>query len=482
MNGGQVMRAVWEQRVAKAVHMKIQGSIFAGFNTNVDVVVHLDKENVSDLINSAGVSIEQVNQIDVSQVHSIQDKNQFVAVVKDCLGKGKSFYIVLDDLLLLDWLDQVFTHRKELMGGQAGIIANQMACLQAKSIVYTSLLSPKQGAMFFPEVLYPVLNEQLDLVPVQDACRNEDSLKINWIFEYAKGEEFDFAGEKVVTPRANRVILATRPEGVVMGFDGEIAEHLPELGRKIDVAFLAGYHYAPTTQPELDNYLAEILDDIRLLKQGNSNIRLHFEYVPMKDNKAEKRMLQTVAREIQSFGINENEIRRVLKAFGYQKEVDELKTNERAFALYKGALRVMEQLAFERIQVHNLGYYVLVLKKPYVIEPSKVRDCCLYASSVNAIKAKYGGYVASHQLPEVLDLGLSTIGYEQLEGFYNEAKSLGFDIPENFCREGIWEREDHYVIVVPAHVVPHPVSTVGMGDTISSSSYASEFSGVCVEN
>ena len=46
------------------------------------------------------------------------------------------------------------------------------------------------------------------------------------------------------------------------------------------------------------------------------------------------------------------------------KEVDELKTNERAFALYKGALRVMEQLAFERIQVHNLGYYVLVLKKP----------------------------------------------------------------------------------------------------------------------
>ena len=104
-------------------HENSRGSIFAGFNTNVDVVVHLDKENVSDLINSAGVSIEQVNQIDVSQVHSIQDKNQFVAVVKDCLGKGKSFYIVLDDLLLLDPgpIRSLLT-AKELMGGQAGIV------------------------------------------------------------------------------------------------------------------------------------------------------------------------------------------------------------------------------------------------------------------------------------------------------------------------------------------------------------------------
>jgi len=110
------------------------------------------------------------------------------------------------------------------------------------------------------------------------------------------------------------------------------------------------------------------------------------------------------------------------------------------------------------------------------------------------IKIKIVGYDETEQEVTVRVLGggpVSTqimewvkaeIGYEQLEGFYNEAKSLGFDIPENFCREGIWEREDHYVIVVPAHVVPHPVSTVGMGDTISSSSYASEFSGVCVEN
>lgn len=476
------MKTVWQKRVETAVQRKIQGSIFAGFNTNVDVVVHLDKANVSALINSPGVSLDEVAEIDVNQVHSVKSKNDFVAVIKDCVGKGKSFYIVLEDMTMLDWLDQVFANRKELMGGQAGIIANQMAALQAKSIVYTSLLSPKQGAMFFPDVLYPILDNELELVKIQDACRSADNLKVNWIFEYAKGEKFDFAGETVISPRANRVILATRPEGVVMGFDGELAEHLPELGKKIDVAFMAGYHYAPTTQPYLNQYLEEVLYGIRQLKLGNPGIRLHFEYVPMKDKEAEKQMLSAVASEIQSFGINENEIRRVLKAFGYHQEVKELLENERSFALYKGALRIMEHLDFERIQLHNLGYYVLVLKKPYLIEPGKVRDCCLYASSVNAIKAKYGGYVAKAEVAEAASIQLSDIGYEQLESFYQEAKDLGLDIPDDFLMEGIWEREDHYVVVVPAHVVPNPVSTVGMGDTISSSSYASEFSKICVES
>jgi len=36
---------------------------------------------------------------------------------------------------------------------------------------------------------------------------------------------------------------------------------------------------------------------------------------------------------------------------------------------------------------------------------------------------------------------------------------------------------DHAVLIIPAHVVPDPVSTVGMGDTISSSAYAYEHSG-----
>ena len=480
--GSFTMESVWERRVEVAVEQSIAGTVFAGFNTNVDAVVHCNSTSIAELLNDPDISMTAVNELDVNQIHTLNEKNEFVAILKDCLGKGKSFYIVLENTSLLDWLDQKFPKRQELMGGQAGIIANQMAALKAKPVVYTSLLSPKQASMFFPEVLYPVFDGKLELVPTYQAGRLDDSVKINWIFEYAKNIEFDFGGEKIVTPRANRVILATRPAGIEMGFTGDVVKHLPELGSKIDVAFMAGYHYAPVEQPALNEYLSSITSSIQQLKRGNENIRLHYEYVPMKDKHAEKQVLNTVAAEFQSFGINENEIYRLLKSLGYTKESKEIKENERAFALYQGALRILEQLAFSRIHVHNLGYYVVVLKKPYPVNPETVRKCCLFGSAVNAIKAKYGGYVQKSQVSEAAAYGLSNIGYKQLRSFYQEAKSLGLNIPDNFCREGIWERDDHFVLIIPAHVMPNPVSTVGMGDTISSSSYASEYIGVLADS
>ncbi len=468
------MEAIWQKRVENAVQQTIEGNIFAGFNTNVDVVVHLNDQSIQALLVDDEVTMEQVCQLDVNAVEEIRTKTDFVAVIKDCLGKGKSFYIVLETMALLDWLDERFVTKREIMGGQAGIIANQMAALKANSIVYTSLLSPKQAEMFFPEVLYPVVNAELKLTPVQESAKRDDSLKINWIFEYAKGEVFNFGDEQVVTPRANRVILATRPDGVAMDFAGDVAKNLPELGKNIDVAFMAGYHYAPTASLELQQYLDGCLESIRQLKIGNEKLRLHFEYVPMKDQEAEKQMLQTVAQEIQSFGINENEICRVLEEFGFEDELSQIEENERGYALYQGALRIQEKLGFERIQVHNLGYYVLVLKKPYPSSVEQVRNACLYASSVNAMKAKNGGYVRRDQVPEAASMSLSEIGIKQLEEFAQEVQALGLAMPANFVNEGIWEREDHYVLVVPAHVVSNPVSTVGMGDTISSSSYACE--------
>lgn len=470
------MRDLWENRVQSAVEKEIDSRVFAAFNTNVDVVVHLDNAAVSRLLDDPEIVMEEVNQKDSDSVDMIRTKTDFTAVLKDCLGKGKSFYIVLADMELLDWLDSVFTKRKESMGGQAGIIANQMAALQADSIVYTSLLSPKQVEMFFPEVHFPMVNGALSLVPIGESARPGDNLKINWIFEYAKGEAFDFDGETIETPRANRVILATRPEGVVMGFTGDVADHLPEFGGQMDVAFMAGYHYAPTDRPELDDYVAKSMGDLHKLKEGNPELLFHYEYVPMKDEDAEKYVLRSVAQEIQSFGINENEIRRVLQEFGFEAEYQDVVDDERAFSLYQGALRISEELGFERIQVHNFGYYVLVLKKSYPVSPEKVREACLYASSVNAMKAKYGGYVQKDTVPEAAELGLSDIGVGQLEGFAKEMAER-YDVDaDQLAAEGIYESDDHVVVVVPAHVYPHPVSTVGMGDTISSSSYACEAS------
>ena len=63
----------------------------------------------------------------------------------------------------------------------------------------------------------------------------------------------------------------------------------------------------------------------------------------MSDENAEKTVLKTIAQEIQSFGINENEIKRVLSEFGF-KECEAIASDERAFCLYRGVLCLSKAL------------------------------------------------------------------------------------------------------------------------------------------
>ena len=55
---------------------------------------------------------------------------------------GKSALLVRATEDFVPWWREIFHERAESMGGQAGIIANQMAALGADSVVYSPILSP----------------------------------------------------------------------------------------------------------------------------------------------------------------------------------------------------------------------------------------------------------------------------------------------------------------------------------------------------
>ena len=242
---------------------------------------------------------------------------------------------------------------------------------------------------------------------------------------------------------------------------------------------MAGYHYAEPINVDgrtFDQFMTDSVNHLHALKEQNDDLVAHFEYVPMKRPELEPKMLQTICQEIKSFGINENEIKRVLREYGFEQEMEAIEQHERAYSLYKGALKLFQHMQLDRIHVHNLGYYVLILRKPYPVSMVEVRQSCLFASAVNAMKAKYGGYVEREQLAEAARLPLSEIGFEQLVGM---AEELRAEHPQasDLLSKGYLEFADHYLVVTPAHIVSNPVSTVGMGDTISSASYAAELVG-----
>lgn len=481
-----MVESIWRQRLAAMKDKKLKTRAFAAFNTNIDVVVHLTGEMLADII--AGLEktaaneallrkLEQPVQSEAELPEVVDDVGAFLRVIRYKVEEGKAHHVVMT-ATFADWLKQNFRQVFTTMGGQAGIIANQMAALEAASICYTPLLSPAQAELFdsrvkIPKVVKKAGGQALELVPVEKAAEAGDAVKVNWIFEYSKGEIFHFGSLPVETNRANRVILATRPRESVMAFPEEMLPWLGELGSCIDVAFMAGYHYAaPENNGGRDfaGYMAYTLDSLARLTSRNKRLRLHYEYVPMKQYEPlEAAVLRGISPYIHSLGINEIEIVRALQKLGHEAAAEAVKKGEDAYYLYKGAKVLFDDLGMERIHVHNLGYYVVVMRKPYPISWQDAQAASLYASMVCGVKAKYGGYPQVQHLAELAEFPLSEIGFAQLKMFESAVKNELRPLAE-----GVWEGEDHYVLVIPAHVIPNPLVTVGMGDTISSSSFAME--------
>lgn len=466
---------MWKERVAKAAALKLNCKVLAGFNSVIDAVIKLDKETIERL-GKQEPNILLDHPKNPTQVWPLTSKVEFIALLKECVKGGKSFYGVMDSKLA-DWFDSVFPKREEAMGGQAGIVANQMAALGASSNVYTPVLSAKQAAIFDQRVRYPVIDNGVTWVPIRKAV-NDNWTKVNYIFEYPKGMEFVFGDQVIRTPRANRIILGTRNPKAAMGFDQEIQPYLGQIGHSLDLAFMAGYHHGKIEGRT--NNLQEYIDlskrDLLELKSQNYGLKLHLEYVPMKNSQDEIKLLNSLMPVFTSFGINENEICRLLDELGYAGLVDEITNNERAYSLYKGALAIMRTFRVPRIHLHNLGYYVVILAKPYYVNPDLVHQACMFASVVNQVKARQGGAVSLTDVAHMADSPLSDIGLQQLRLFADEAMQSGIQAAPKVIDTGIMEMDDHYALIVPAHIESQPLSTVGMGDTVSSCAYAAEVS------
>lgn len=474
-------QSLWQQRLEASVNRKLCTRAFAAFNTNIDAVVHLNGPQLEQILKAAEDDLWQSAPWKGAKLpSSVRTKADFATVLYTQLQAGKSCHIVVEGPVL-DWINSCFPQATESMGGQAGIIANQMAALGAEADVYTPLLSTRQARLFHPAVQAPVIADDgsVSLLPVMAAANPNAAVKVNWIFEYAKGETFTFGDEKVVTPRANRVIMATRPKESVMAFAPEYQEHLVAMGERWQVAFMAGYHYVTQTGTgdfDFASYMDYTCQTLHKLTMRNPRLRLHYEYVPMKSKQLEAPVLRGISSHIHSLGINENEIRRALYLLGQESLAETIEAAEHAYSLYLGARSLLRTLGLQRLHVHNLGYYVVVLRRPYPLNLDDVVSASLYASAVNAMKAQHGGYPTSEQAQEAGTYPLSEIGFAQLDRF---TAKIG---KENMVAEGLWEFDDHYVLVIPAHVVSRPLSTVGMGDTISSASFAMEASLLAVDN
>ncbi|BAS27106.1 ADP-dependent glucokinase/phosphofructokinase [Limnochorda pilosa] len=479
------MRDFWQAELAAAGRMRPRVRVLAGFNVNVDRVVHLDPGCWQALLASRPEATpERVERGAEHPPAEADEPLQLLALLWNRLSQGRSHHMTVEAPDLLAWLEGRLAAGEARVGGQAGIIANQAAALDLESLLVTPALSPPQAGHLRKTVRAPSLRAgRLAWLPVAEAADPSAPTKVNWILEYDRGQVFHLDGRQVRVPRSNRVIVASRPRGLVMAFPPELEPHLDELGASVDVAFLAGYHYAAPVLPDgrsFDEYLSDSIRHVRLLKRRNPTLVVHVEYVLMKHVNLEIPLLAALGPAAGSFGINENELRGVLERSGEPLLAAELRSDERPYLLYRGARVLLERYAFQRVQVHNLGYYCLVerLSTQESGNPAwarrrleAMRRGGLFGTAVTQHRARFGTEAGPDDVTREASTPLSDLGLEAVRAF--EAEIIAREAVQPLAPGG-FRLDDLLVQVVPAHVQDRPVLTVGMGDTISSTSLIAE--------
>ncbi|WP_423792348.1 ADP-specific phosphofructokinase [Methanocaldococcus indicus] len=428
-------------------------NLFTAYNTNIDAIKYLTKEDLEELIKNYNPN-DIIKKIE-EYPREIKEKIDFIARLIYSIETGKPAEVPLTNESLNNWFNKI-KYNEERMGGQAGIVANLMATLKLnKVIIYTPALSKKQADMFvdYENLLYPnVEDNKLILKNVKESYWDSPT-KINRIFEFKKGLEFYLGDRKIVAKENGRFIVASRPESIRIEFKEEIRKFLPQIGELVDCAFLSGYHSIKERYSDgktAKYYFKKAKEDLNLLIK-NKKIKRHLEFASISKLNIRKMVIDYILSSVESVGMDETEIANVLHVLGYEKLSDNIIKKSKIEDIIEGAKIILDNFDnLEVVQVHTIYFILFVCREDNPLSLEQLKECLEFATILAATKAKLGN------INKIEDL------YEGLKVPYNKHKDLFF---KKYC-------ENNYKIVsVPSRYVENPKSTVGLGDTISSGAF-----------
>lgn len=438
-------------------------SIYTAYNTNVDAIVYLNDEIIQKLIDEFGAEVVRRRMDEYPR--EINEPLDFVARLVHALKTGKPMAVPLVNEELQPWFDSHFNYDVERMGGQAGIIANLLANLDFREVlVYTPHLAKRQAEMFVkkPNLFYPVVEDgKLLLKHPWEAYRENDPVKVNRIFEFRAGTTFRLGSETITVPFSGRFIVSARFESIRIYTEPALKPFLPEIGQRIDGAILSGYQGIKlrySDGKDANYYLREAKKDILLLKR-EKDVKVHLEFASIQNRELRKKVIYNLFPLVDSVGMDEAEIAYVLSALGYDKLADRIFTYNRIEDTVLGGKILIDEMNLELLQIHTIYYIMYIAHADNPLSEAELRNSLELATTLAASRASLGDVTS----PDQISVGMSVPYNER-----GEYVKLRFEEAKRKQRS-----REYKLVIIPTRLVPKPVSTVGLGDTISTGAFTS---------
>jgi ADP-dependent phosphofructokinase/glucokinase len=473
----------WEKRHIDAFYSVKQTipyleGMFVAYNCNIDAIKHLTEADVARLI---GLFNEAEIQERIEEYpREIKDPLDFMARLIISMREGKAAEIPNHNSDIHEWLKNHLGFDYARMGGQAGIISNELACLGLRKVVsYVPWLSKEQAEYYekTDNLWHPKVEDgKVVLKHPQEAFKPNMGSKVNWIIEYSKGLQVNSNNRSFIVQRDNRLIISSRPTWLRLDMDKEVYEQLDAIF-PIDGAMLSGYQVIKEEYEDGTNYKQYVERSVQViekLKSLNPELRIHVELTSIQNRVIRKTILaDIVAKHVHSLGLDTVEVANALNVLGHEElSYSVIKKEENGItALYQGAVQLLKDLSLERVHVHSLGFYICVLEKDHLLSLKDHRDFLLFSSTLAAAKA-FNGTIGNLDEAQIgLKVPISGSGIRGLEEF------KAYCVSRKLCNEeefdyGYLYGPDHDAIIVPSKIVEKPKATVGIGDAISAAAFS----------
>ncbi|MFB0563272.1 MAG: ADP-dependent glucokinase/phosphofructokinase, partial [Candidatus Lokiarchaeia archaeon] len=394
-------------------------------------------------------------------------------------GDGEEWFI--RDPRITEMIKSIFGYDRLRMGGQCGIMTNVLALLGLRVIPNVVELPPLQAEQFITErgeILIPRLEgDKIVFKKPLEAARQTDKVFIHWIFEFDDQFSARINHETIEAPVENRFIATYDDENIKLKTDPAFREGTLEVIPEVGTVMLSGYHMLQSEYPDgskPEEYIKNTTHLIKSWRERNPEIRIHSEVGFVANNRLRRLILDMLAPNLDSIGLNEDELADNLYTLGQQDNLLEIRALN-APQVYKGARKILEKYRLSRIMIHAREFSLSLITSKYGIEPRAELYSIMFGSLSAATLAHIGNFPTIKNAEKALQSGELKISEKGLKEHKNLAELLENELgypKEKFLKEAFTDTEPS-IIFTPSNLT-EPKATVGMGDTITSASLAGE--------
>lgn len=492
--------ALYSTASAKLASLDRSILLFLGFNTNVDVLYRVNQRLVDALGCRRKHSNTEHGHSDgwVNPIKSVEDvcynlvRSMKLSAAKECFYSEANVAAEIEGLL---------GSAEMVVGGQAGNMALDLAQLGFSSVLHAISMSAEQRDTLLSAghniLLACEEGGELQLVSLHEAAPSSVATTLrHHVFEYASNEQLLIGIEHIKATVANRFISSYDPFNSKLAIDEICDRNASQLGAMTSGCILAGAHMLDTQNWGEDG-VSDSIDSLskfmRKFARGQvaegKNAWIHVELASTPDEFTRHLLVRRVLPFADSIGLNEQELEEYLAT---ARNIADCDTDNETAApapspsvsnmqdLAADLLEFCETLQLRRCQLHTHHLHMTAFDQGC----SDLEECVgielmslLVGATVVAEKASHG------DLLHVGDGTESTIVAVSPKGriLHNELlEAIGGNAERVFLDGTAVGFKDHGLVLlaVPTLWTDKPVRTVGMGDAISASAFATR---ICLE-